>query len=74
MENLVCEGFHHVLLKYGDENAEMQKPKFDDVTLQYSILHICTLQFNTLISRAHTGIFIGAQITSGIRPYSIIAC
>ena len=29
--------FHHVLLKYGHENAEMQKRKFDDVTLQYSI-------------------------------------
>ena len=25
MSNLVCEGFHHVLLKYGYENAEMQK-------------------------------------------------
>ena len=30
-------GFHHVLLKYGHENAEMQKRKFDDITLQYSI-------------------------------------
>ena len=29
--------FHHVLLKYGYENAEMQKRKFDDVTLRYSI-------------------------------------
>ena len=29
--------FHHVLLKYCHENAEMQKTKFDDVTLQYSI-------------------------------------
>ena len=29
--------FHHVLLKYCHENAEMQKRKFDDVTLQYSI-------------------------------------
>ena len=28
--------FHHVLLKYCHENAEMQKRKFDDVTLQYS--------------------------------------
>ena len=28
---------HHVLLKYGHENAEMQKRKFDDVTLQYSM-------------------------------------
>ena len=27
----------HVLLKYGHENAEMQKQKFDDVTLRYSI-------------------------------------
>ena len=27
--------FHHVLLKYGHENAEMQKRKFDEVTLQY---------------------------------------
>ena len=31
--------FHHVLLKYGHENAEMQKRKFDDVTLRYSIVH-----------------------------------
>ena len=23
----VCKGFHHVLLKYGHENAEMQKKK-----------------------------------------------
>ena len=37
ISNLVCEGFHHVLLKYSHENAEMQKRKFDDVTLQYSI-------------------------------------
>ena len=37
MSNLVCEGFHHVLLKYGHENAEMKKRKFDDVTLQYSM-------------------------------------
>ena len=29
--------FHHVLLKYGHENAEMQKGKSDDITLQYSI-------------------------------------
>ena len=29
--------FHHVLLKYGHENAEMQKRKFDDVTLRYSL-------------------------------------
>ena len=29
--------FHHVLLKYGHENAEMQKRKFDDVTLWYSM-------------------------------------
>ena len=29
--------FHHVILKNGHENAEMQKQKFDDVTLQYSI-------------------------------------
>ena len=37
MPNLVCEGFHHVLLKYGHENLEMHKRKFDDITLQYSI-------------------------------------
>ena len=30
--------FHHVLLKYGHENAEMQKRQFDDVTLHYSRL------------------------------------
>ena len=36
--------FHHVLLKYCHENAEMQKRKFDDVTLQYSIeLHMTSL-------------------------------
>ena len=29
--------FHHALLKYGHENAEMRKRKFGDVTLQYSI-------------------------------------
>ena len=29
--------FHHVLLKYGHENAEMEKQKFDDVTLWDSI-------------------------------------
>ena len=33
----VCRFFHHVLLKYCHENAEMQKRKFDDTTLQYSI-------------------------------------
>ena len=32
--------FHHVLLKHCHENAEMQKRKFDDVTLQYSIIWI----------------------------------
>ena len=30
--------FRNVLLKYGHENAEMQKRKFDDVTLRYSII------------------------------------
>ena len=29
--------FHHVLLKYGHEKTEMQKQKFDDVTLRWSI-------------------------------------
>ena len=29
--------FHHVPLKYGHENAKMQKQKFDDVTLRYSM-------------------------------------
>ena len=29
--------FHSVLLKYGNENAEMQKRKFEDATLRYSI-------------------------------------
>ena len=32
--------FHHVLLKICHENAEMQKRKFDDVTLQYSIVDL----------------------------------
>ena len=36
--------FHHVLRKYGHENAEMQKRKFDDVTLQYS-MHECFIGF-----------------------------
>ena len=38
MSNLVCEGFHHVLLKYGHENAKMQQ-KLDYVTLRYSIVN-----------------------------------
>ena len=33
----MCEGFHHVLLNYGHENAEIQKRQFDDVTLTYFI-------------------------------------
>ena len=37
--------FHHVLLKYCHENAEMQKRKFDDVTLHYSIFFNCTFFF-----------------------------
>ena len=37
--------FHLVLLKYSHENAEMQKRKFDDVTLQYSILSVYTSFF-----------------------------
>ena len=32
--------FHHDLLKYGQENAEMPKQTFDDATLRYSILDI----------------------------------
>ena len=32
--------FHYVLLKYGHENAEIQKRKSDDVTLWYSIGHL----------------------------------
>ena len=40
MSNLVSEDVssHHVLLKYGQENAKMEKRKFHDVTLQYSIV------------------------------------
>ena len=34
---LVCEGFHHVLLKYSHESAVTQKWKFDNVTLRYAI-------------------------------------
>ena len=38
ISNLVCEGFSSCsLLIYGHEKAEMQKRKFDDATLQYSI-------------------------------------
>ena len=34
--------FHHALLKYGYENAEMQKRKFDDIPLRYSIgVRVC---------------------------------
>ena len=29
----------YIVLKYCHENAEMQKRKFDDVTLQYSITY-----------------------------------
>ena len=45
MSNFVGEGFScHFLLKYDNENAEMQKRKFDDATLQYSIAKIlCNL-------------------------------
>ena len=28
--------FHHVLLKYGLEKVEIEKRKFDDITLRYS--------------------------------------
>ena len=39
MSNLVCEGFSSCSTEiYGHENAEMQKRKFDDVTLQNSIV------------------------------------
>ena len=33
--------FHHVVLKYGPEYAEMpkKKGKFDDITVQYSLIH-----------------------------------
>ena len=45
---------HYVLLKYGHENAEMQKQKFDDITLCYSIginmYHNFFLLFSALIS------------------------
>ena len=37
MSNLVCEDFHHVLLKYCHENVEMQKRRFDDITLTNSV-------------------------------------
>ena len=30
--------FHHVQLKYGNENAKMQQRKFDEVILRYSIM------------------------------------
>ena len=56
MSNLVCEGFHHVLLKYGYENAEWnakkkkkKKKKIDDVTLQYSIHR--SVQYGTTVDR-----------------------
>ena len=39
MSNLVCEGFSSCSTEIwgGHENAEIQKRKFDDVTLRYSI-------------------------------------
>ena len=39
--------FHHVLIKYGYENAEMQKRKFDDVTLQYSVDLCFNIMYNS---------------------------
>ena len=39
IKKLVCESFHHVLLKYGYENAEMHEIEFDGVTFQNSIVH-----------------------------------
>ena len=44
--------FHHVLLKFGHENAEMQKRKFDDVTLRYSITHLFLTMLMVLIPSA----------------------
>ena len=41
MSNLVGEGFHHVLLKHGHENAEMQKKKKKKENLMTS--HFSTL-------------------------------
>ena len=54
--------FHHVLLKYCHENAEMQKRKFDDITLQYSIegFHVTSQQPNCAshaIHSCHVGSF-----------------
>ena len=40
MSNLVCEGFSSCSTEYGHENAEMQKGRFNAVTLQYSISFI----------------------------------
>ena len=37
--------FHHALLKYGHEKGEMQKQKFDDVTLRNSMDFIERTQF-----------------------------
>ena len=44
IQKQIGEGFffYHVLLTYGHESAEMQKRKFDDVTLRYSIEYIVT--------------------------------
>ena len=39
--------FHHALLKYGHENAEIQKRKFDVITLQYSICVILLIVHGT---------------------------
>ena len=44
--------FHHVLLKYDHENAEMQKRKIDDVTLRDSVVIImmkCIVQFKYML-------------------------
>ena len=42
--------FHHVLLKYGHENAEMQKKKLDDVKLQYCILKELNLHHKVIFT------------------------
>ena len=34
---LVCEGFYEISTEIWSENPEMQKRKFDDVTLRYSM-------------------------------------
>ena len=60
MSNLISvRVFHHIVLKYDHENAEMQKRQFYDVTLRYSI---CSEHFGGLIIILRTESFVDGHI------------